>query len=48
MITSTISDLANRSIDLFIEEDLGKDHLDITTESVIPKEIGRASCRERV
>ncbi len=39
MITSTISDLANRSIDLFIEEDLGKDHLDITTESVIPKDV---------
>jgi nicotinate-nucleotide pyrophosphorylase (carboxylating) len=39
MITSTISDLANRSIDLFIEEDLGKDHLDITTESVIPADV---------
>lgn len=39
MITSTISDLANRSIDLFIEEDLGKDRLDITTESVIPADV---------
>ncbi len=39
MITTTISDLAKRSIDLFIEEDLGKDHLDITTESVIPADV---------
>lgn len=39
MFTSTISDLAKRSIDLFIEEDLGKDHLDITTESVIPADV---------
>lgn len=39
MITSTISDLAKRSIDLFIEEDLGKDHKDITTESVIPADV---------
>lgn len=39
MITSTISDLAKRSIDLFIEEDLGKDHRDITTESVIPNDV---------
>ncbi len=39
MTTKTMSDLAKRSIDLFIEEDLGKDKRDITTESVISEDL---------
>jgi len=38
-LSPEMADLAARSIDLFIEEDLGKDRRDITTESVIPDNV---------
>lgn len=38
-LSPELADLKTRSIDLFIEEDLGKERLDITTSSVIPKDV---------